>query len=155
MIVAGFHLQNRKGTSMKAFAICFAIIFSGCGLANSYYLTYNFEKDKVMVSTVGAEMMTWTEVYKNDVYGTVRGTFEMSLTYSGKQGNVIKIFYREASNNFARPSFTQELTYDITDDPNITFKNTKIKIVEATNNTIKFIVLECPAFANPSGAKIK
>jgi len=138
----------------SSMTISFVLILSGCGLANSYYLTYNFEKDKVMVANVGAEMMTWEEVYKNDVYGTVRGTFTTSLTYSGKHGMVLKIFYREASNGYARPSFTQELTYDITDDPIITFRNTKIKVVEATNSTIKFIVLECPAFKYKSGQKV-
>ncbi|MCJ7647461.1 MAG: hypothetical protein MUP85_02500 [Candidatus Lokiarchaeota archaeon] len=135
--------------------ISFSVLFSGCGLANSHYLTYNFEKDKVMVANVGSEMLNWTETYKNDVYGTILGTFVQTLTYSGKQGKVIKIFYREESNGYARPSFTQELTYDITEDPIITFKNTKIQIVEATNSTIKFVVLECPAYQYKSGDKIK
>ncbi|MBI4548433.1 MAG: hypothetical protein HY707_10655 [Ignavibacteriae bacterium] len=131
------------------------IVLLGCGLANSHYLTYNFEKDKVMVANVGAEMLNWTEMYKNDVYGTVLGTFAQTLTYSGKQGQVIKVFYREESNGYARPSFTQELTYDISDDPVITFRNTKIKVVEATNSLIKFVVLESPAYQYKSGDKIK
>ena len=135
--------------------LSFSILFFGCGLANSYYVTYNFDKDKVMVANVGSEMLNWTETYKNDVYGTIIGTFVQTLTYSGKQGMVIKIFYREESNGYARPSFTQELTYDITDDPIITFKNTRLKIVEATNSTIKFVVLECPVFKYKSGDKIK
>jgi uncharacterized protein (UPF0333 family) len=142
---------------MKSVFLLLAIapmFLTGCGLANSYYLTYNFEKDSVMVATVGSEMMNWTTIYKNDVYQTVQGTFVTTLTYSGKQGNVLKIYYREESNNFARPSFTQELTYDITSDPIITFRHTKIQVVEATNSEIKFKVLECPAFARPSGAKM-
>lgn len=44
-------------------ALLFAATMAGCGLANSHYLTYNFEKDKVMVATVGSEMMNWTETY--------------------------------------------------------------------------------------------
>ena len=60
-------------------------ILTGCGLANSYFLTYNFEKNMVMVANVGAEMLNWTEIYKNDVYGNVKGKFEQTLTYSGKQ----------------------------------------------------------------------
>jgi uncharacterized protein (UPF0333 family) len=130
------------------------VFLTGCGLANSYYLTYNFEKDKVMVATVGSEMMNWTVVYKNDVYGTVKGTFVQTLTYSGKQGDVIKIYYREESNNYARPSFTQELTYDISSEKIITFRHTKIRVEEATNSEIKFTVLECPTFEHPSGAKV-
>jgi hypothetical protein len=136
--------------ALTALAIC----FDACGLANSHYFTYNFERDKVMVANVGAEMINLTESVNNDVYGTVLGTFERTLTYSGRQGSVIKIFYREASNNFARPSFTQELTYDISNDPIITFRNTKIKVVEATNSLIKFIVLESPAYQYKPGQKI-
>jgi len=146
----------RKEVNMKSLILLLAvtpILLAGCGYANSYYLTYNFEKDKVMVATVGSEMMNWTEIYKNDVYGNIIGSFVMTLTYSGKQGNILKIYYREESNNYARPSFTQELTYDITDDPIITFRHTKIRIMEATNSEIKFTVLECPAFAHPSGEK--
>jgi hypothetical protein len=116
---------------------------------------YNFEKDKVMVANVGAEMINSTEIYRDDVYGTILETFESSLMYSGKLGKVIKIFYSEGSDNLARPSFTQELTCNITDDPIITFKNTKIKVVEATNSTITFIVLASPAFRYKSGAKIQ
>lgn len=133
----------------------FSILLVGCGLANSHYLTYNFEKEKVMVANVGAEMLNWTETYKNDVYGTVLGTFEQTLTYSGKQGMIIKIFYREASNGYSRPSFTQELTYDITTDPIVTFRNTKIRVVEATNSLIKFVVLESPAYKYKSGTKVQ
>ena len=132
-----------------------AFIFTGCGLANSNYITYNFEKDKVMVANVGAEMMNWTETRMNDVYKNVLATFEQTLTYSGKQGSVIKIFYRVASDGFSRPSFTQELTYDVTTDSLITFRNTKIRVEEVTNSTIKFTVLECPVFKYKSGDKLK
>jgi hypothetical protein len=140
---------------MKTIVIVLAIVLSGCGLANSHYLTYNFEKGAVMVANIGSEMMLWTDTYKNDVYGTIQGTFERALTYSGKQGNVIKIFYREVSNNFARPSFTQELTYDITSDSLLQFRNTEIKVVEVTNRMIKFVVSESPLFQWPNGSRIK
>ena len=43
-----------------------SILFFGCGLANSYYITYNFDKDMVMVANVGSEMLNWTETYKNE-----------------------------------------------------------------------------------------
>lgn len=152
-----WRVQSMKTTSNLLLLLTFiiSIFFTGCGLANSHYITYNFEKERVMVANVGAEMLNWTETYKNDVYGTILGTFEQTLTYSGKQGTVIKIFYREASNGFARPSFTQELTYDITGDPIVTFRNTKIKVVEATNSLIKFIVLESPAYKYKSGTKVQ
>jgi hypothetical protein len=140
---------------MKNLLVALAVILSGCWLVNSSYITYNFEKDVVMVANVGSEMLNWTETNKNDINGVANASFEQTLTYSGKQGTALKIFYREASNGYARPSFSQELTYDIAADSVITFRNTKIRVMEATNNTIKFIVLESPAYQYKSGDKIK
>jgi hypothetical protein len=108
-----------------------------------------------MVANVGSEMMNWTETKENDVHKNVLATCEQTLTYSGKQGSRLKIFYRGESNGYSRPSFTQELTYDIATDSVITFRKTRLWVKEDTNNEIKFVVLECPAFQYPNGGKIK
>lgn len=141
-------------TTVIALLAVLAISFGVCGLT-SHYLTYNFEKDKVMAAIVGAVMLSATETYKDDVSGTVLETIETTFTYWGKQGKVIKIFYCEASDNFDRPPVTQELTYDITDDSIITFRNTRIRVLDATKSMIAFVVLESPAFKDKNGAKIQ
>jgi hypothetical protein len=138
----------------KILLVLMVVGVGGCGLMNSRYLAYNFSRDQVLVANVGAEMIEVTEERKNDVYGTVLSKFESTLTYSGKEGTVIKIIYRESSDDFARPAFNQELTYDIADDKVITFRDTKIRILKATNSMIKFVVLESPAYTYQSGAKI-
>ena len=50
------------------------------------------------------------------------------------------ILYREFIGNIVRPSYSQDLIYDLNESKNIRFKNMNIEILEATNSTIKFIV---------------
>jgi len=122
-------------------------IFSGCLAFNhDLYVYYDFLPDTPKTTTVGSPMIEIKSVCQNDIYGNILYSFEQSLTYSGKQGNVIKVVYRELANNLARPAFSQELTYDLTDGPIIVFRNTKAKIIEATNSSITFVILETPAY---------
>ena len=130
---------------------------TGCGLANSRYINYDFARDTEKTTPVGSPMITWSNVYKNDVYGNELSNFEQTLTYSGKDGSVIKVFYREAERApqgwgmMARPAFTQELTYDIATNPVVAFRDTRIEIREATSTAIRFVVLDSPSYAHPSG----
>lgn len=137
---------------INAMFLCISLL--GCGLSNSEYFTYNFEKGKVMVANVGDEMLNMTKLRKNDISGAILSTFSSSLTYSGRQGTSLRVYYREESDNIARPAFTQELTYDIAQDSVLTFRKTKLRVTEASNNLIKFIVLESPAFQFENGAKL-
>lgn len=68
-------------------------------------------------------------------------SFQQALIYSGRVGNKIRIGYREFSSNLARPAFNNEAEYDLTDSKTIGYKNAKIEILEATNESIKYRVL--------------
>ncbi|PPK60240.1 hypothetical protein B0F89_12626 [Malaciobacter marinus] len=70
------------------------------------------------------------------------GSFKYQLIYSGRDGNNIKIAYREFLNDMARAAFYQNLTYNLNESTIIRYKNIKIKVLEATNESIKYIVLE-------------
>ena len=129
----------------------------GCGLANSRYIEYDFTRDVDKTAAVGSPMITWTESQKNDVYGNVLSGMEHTLTYSGREGSILKIYYREFSTTpstwgaVARPAFTQELTYDISASPDISFQDFRIQVLDATSSTIRFVVRESFCFAAPSG----
>ena len=64
--------------------------------------------------------------------------FKQELIYNGKSNNVVKISYREFVNDLARPSFTQEIVYDLTESNIIGFKGMTIEVIEATNTSIKY-----------------
>jgi hypothetical protein len=68
--------------------------------------------------------------------------FKAELIYNGISKNTIKISYREFVRDMARPAFYQELNYDLDQSNIIQFKSLTIKIINADNSSIKFIVLE-------------
>ena len=68
-------------------------------------------------------------------------SFKQEFIYNGKVGNSIKFVYREFSNDFARPSFTQDIQYDLSESTLVGFKGLKIEILSATNTLIKYKVI--------------
>lgn len=141
---------------MRKIALILAMVslISGCGLMNSRYLYYDFASDSVKTTNVGSPMVTIKEVCKNDVYQSTVFWFGQTLSYSGKQGSIIRIHYREFYNGLARPAFSQELTYDISDDSIIVFRDTKIQVLNATNSAIEFTVLDSASYRYNPGQKI-
>ena len=69
-------------------------------------------------------------------------SFQQTLIYSGKLGNKIKIGYREFSNNQARPAFNNDVEYDLSESAVIGYKGARLEIVGATNETIKYRVIQ-------------
>jgi hypothetical protein len=68
-------------------------------------------------------------------------SFKQEFIYNGKVGNSIKFIYREFSDDFARPSFTQEVQYDLNESSVVGFKGLKIEVLSATNTLIKYKVI--------------
>jgi hypothetical protein len=67
--------------------------------------------------------------------------FKKVFIYNGKAGNVIKFSYREFMNDMARPAFTQELQYDLSEGKIIGFKGMRIEILNTSNIEIEYKVL--------------
>jgi hypothetical protein len=128
-----------------------ALSFTNCGLDNSYYFMRNYEKDVEMTTTIGSPMLETTVEFRNNVYNVVRASTKSELVYSGKAGNVIKIVYREYSNDYARPAFSQELQYDLGETTTLKFRKTTIQVIRASNQEISFRVLESPNFRFKQG----
>lgn len=88
-------------------------------------------------------------IFRKDVYNKTLDTqeaifsssFHHELIYNGKSNNSIRVQYREYDNGLARIAFYQDLVYDMKESKTISFKNYTIKIIEATNEHIKFIIL--------------
>jgi len=69
-----------------------------------------------------------------------RGAFKKELIYNGKNGNALRLTYREYTDDFTRPSFFQDLSYDMSEGKTIGFKGMTIEVHEATNTLIRFTV---------------
>lgn len=69
-------------------------------------------------------------------------SFQQTLIYSGKVGSKINIGYREFSNSLARPAFNNDVEYDLGSSNVIGYKGARIEIIEATNEHIKYKVIQ-------------
>lgn len=79
------------------------------------------------------EIKTVSRIYLNN--------FQMNLIYTGKRGNEIYITYREFKNDWSRPSFTQNLTFDLSESRIIGMKGARIEVIEATNTNIRYKII--------------
>jgi len=80
-------------------------------------------------------------VQRKKTNGYSEDSFQQTLIYSGKVGSKINIGYRESSNNFARPAFSNDVEYDLAESNVIGYKGSQLKIIEATNQHIKYQVI--------------
>ena len=138
------------------FVLLGLIVLLGCGAGPNYY-KYDFARDVEKTTNVGSPMVTW--LYHGEPFGAPLENIERTLTYSGREGSIIRIFYREAMDAFsgrgmARPAFTQELVYDITTSSTISFRDIRIDVLEATSSSIRFAVRDSLVFASPSGSPV-
>ncbi len=69
-------------------------------------------------------------------------SFKEELIYRGRSGNIIRLSYREFRRDVTRPDFSQELTYDLSGSDIIIFKRYRIRVLDANNEYIRFIVLK-------------
>ena len=68
--------------------------------------------------------------------------FSRELIYSGVAKGVVTLNYREYSRELARAAFAQSLTYDLSEGDEIGFRGARIRVLKATNTSIRFIVLK-------------
>lgn len=71
-----------------------------------------------------------------------QGAFKRELVYTGISKNVISILYREFMDGIARPAFTQDLKYDLSDSKIIGYRGSRFEVTEATNTGITYKVLK-------------
>lgn len=77
-------------------------------------------------------------------------SFKRELVYSGISQNTLSILYREFMFTFtksgggytARPAFSQELKYDLSQGNTIGYKGARFQVIKATNTGIKYEVLK-------------
>lgn len=70
-----------------------------------------------------------------------QSNFVQELVYNGRSGNTVRFLYREFSNNIARPAFTQDVQYDLSDSSVIGFRDLRMEVIEASNTDITYRLL--------------
>lgn len=69
-------------------------------------------------------------------------SFKRELVYSGISQNTLSILYREFIDGTARPAFSQELKYDLSQGNTIGYKGARFQVIKATNTSIQYKVLK-------------
>tara|TARA_B100000035_G_scaffold77733_1_gene64829 strand:+ start:1083 stop:1775 length:693 start_codon:yes stop_codon:yes gene_type:complete len=69
-------------------------------------------------------------------------SFIQEFVYNGRTDNQAKFIYREYAESFKRVSFSQEAQYDLDESNIVGFKELKIQIIEATNQKVKYKILQ-------------
>jgi len=64
------------------------------------------------------------------------------ILYSGGAKGVISLQYREFLSDYARPAFSQELTFDLNNGKEIGFRGARIRIENTSNLGIRYTVLK-------------
>lgn len=77
---------------------------------------------------------------RTEVVVASESDFQRVLIYNGKRGENIQVGYREFSRNLARPAFSNEISYDLSESSLVGYKEARIRIIEATNSTITYVV---------------
>lgn len=68
-------------------------------------------------------------------------SFQQTLIYSGRVGDRINIAYRESSGSYARPAYSNDVEYDLSESDIIGYRGAEIRIIEATNTSITYLVI--------------
>jgi hypothetical protein len=69
-----------------------------------------------------------------------RDSYKEELIYKGRTGNTIFITYKRE--DFPRPAIYNDLTFDLDQSDTFMARNYRIRVLEATDNYIRFMVLE-------------
>lgn len=69
--------------------------------------------------------------------------FKSELVYQGVAAGVLRLLYREYSENLARPAFQQELTYTMEAEgaTEVGFRGLRLEVLEADNSAIRYRVV--------------
>ena len=120
-------------------------LFTGCGLydlpdESDLKTVKNYTPGITKSINFGSVMISFQKVYfyQNKPYPRVAE----EILYSGVDGKVIKLQYRELYRDGYPKDFTQDLTYDLAASDIIVFRNYQIKVIEADNSKMSFIVLK-------------
>ncbi len=135
--------------------LCFLSFITNC--STPVFRLFNTHKSYVTADTIqsaiGTEMVSVDRITNYVVQGenvnTANATiFRTTLTYTGRSGSVIKLSYREYTTGnvdkdiYIRPAYSIALEYDLAESEYVMFRGLRMKVLEATNTSITFVVME-------------
>ena len=113
----------------------------------SQFTVKGYEVGVEKTVNVGEALLSYEEGKRHSAAEwDIRSATKEELVYAGIENNVIKIDYRQYyyqdGSYYIKDGFTQRLSYDISEEDIITYKNYKIQVIKANSSGITFIVLQ-------------
>ena len=81
------------------------------------------------------------DVDDGETFIYARNSFQQSIEYAGRSGDILKFNYSEFSDGWARQAFSREFQVDLSEGRVAAFKGAVLEIIEATNVQIKYKVI--------------
>jgi hypothetical protein len=120
----------------------FIMLLLVVGCISAPYILRDYTLGIPLQANVGSLIMGWT-IQRPPFVG-----FRQELLYSGFDGEVVYVSYREysleSSEAYARPAYYQELRYNIRQSALIRFRDIGIRIDSANSQMIAFTILSEP-----------
>ena len=69
-------------------------------------------------------------------------SLKKELVYTGVSKNVVSILYREFKDDIARPAFSQEIKYDLSEGKIVGYRGARFEIIKATNQGLTYKTLK-------------
>ncbi|OEZ64157.1 hypothetical protein [Duganella sp. HH105] len=98
-------------------------------------------KDKKNICIAKDKCLDMPYSIENSLGAPMADHFQQTLIYNGKIGNKITLGYREFSGNVARPAFSNEVSYDLSESSVLGYKGARIEVIKATNTEVTYKIV--------------
>lgn len=108
-------------------------------------IIYKDEKNKdiCVITVYGSKVCEGNLYYEINKKNFInQKSLQQVLVYNGKVGNKINIGYREFEGGYARPAFSNNVEYDLSESQVLRYSGAEIRVIKATNQYIEYEVLK-------------
>ena len=115
----------------------------GAVINHQNYVKYDKEKNYVCASAFSCYSTSEISIeYTSNDFCVAENSNQQVIEYNGKSGDVLNFTYREFSEGKARAPFTTNFIMDLKESDLVGYKGAQIKVIEATNNKITYVVIK-------------
>jgi hypothetical protein len=140
VIIKGKYSQIGKNNEYATFGS--AKVKTASGDIDKHDKIYVFDKDfGTKVICISRAICAPVDYVNGTSMAYTKSSFQQTLLYSGKIGNRVTLGYREFSNDVARPAFSNDVAYDISESVILGYKGARLEVIKATNVDITYKVI--------------
>ena len=99
---------------------------------------YSLCQTSGMMTAMCVKNLTKNDVEMGETFIYSANSFQQTIDYAGRNGDILKFNYAEYTDGFARQAFTREFQIDLNEGKIAAYKGAIIEVIEATNIQIKY-----------------